>query len=225
MSNIILSTEIKGLDVEVFPSTESDISSSSTFDISKINELLLEENKTFLSKYSETLNKTHIGKRIKKVTLASGIGGTPEERSLGNIWNNKSSYTFDTYTLKSIKVFPAKEICDNCQKESNKLCSGCNRVFYCSRKCQLNKWNRHKLICKENKIIYSNPELKKMISESKVINPRIKVVLKNIKLNYESVIITDGEDFESQYLSGWITIEDNEKANYGIPDFLKLSHE
>ena len=40
--------------------------------------------------------------------------------------------------------------CRNCHKIDCKLrtCKNCRYVLYCSRKCQKNDWNQHKLKCK-----------------------------------------------------------------------------
>jgi hypothetical protein len=44
-----------------------------------------------------------------------------------------------------------KKYCDWCAKYATKCCSKCNRVYYCSKDCQINDWNRgivpHKLVC------------------------------------------------------------------------------
>ena len=47
-------------------------------------------------------------------------------------------------------------ICANCKREANseadkstfKLCSGCHKVHYCNRDCQLTDWRNHKASCK-----------------------------------------------------------------------------
>ena len=37
--------------------------------------------------------------------------------------------------------------CPVCEKIADQRCSGCRRVFYCSRDCQLSHWQKHKVIC------------------------------------------------------------------------------
>lgn len=38
--------------------------------------------------------------------------------------------------------------CKSCGNDGMKKCGGCRQVYYCSRKCQLNDWKRHKRECK-----------------------------------------------------------------------------
>ena len=46
-----------------------------------------------------------------------------------------------------------KRTCSNCKKSGTGFpkCSGCKRVYYCSRKCQKADWKRHKKVCKTKK--------------------------------------------------------------------------
>ena len=37
--------------------------------------------------------------------------------------------------------------CPVCEKIADQRCSGCRRVFYCSRDCQVSHWQKHKTIC------------------------------------------------------------------------------
>ena len=45
----------------------------------------------------------------------------------------------------------SEKACSNCGKDtkSNKRCTGCYTVWYCSRDCQVKKWKQHGKICKE----------------------------------------------------------------------------
>ena len=77
---------------------------------------------------------------------------------------------FSTYTISSAIIKKAmntfnsrleeKYICNGCKIISLKLkiCTGCNKVLYCSRECQKKDWKEHKKICKkdwkEHKKIY-----------------------------------------------------------------------
>uniref|UniRef100_A0A1A9WSR9 MYND-type domain-containing protein n=1 Tax=Glossina brevipalpis TaxID=37001 RepID=A0A1A9WSR9_9MUSC len=40
-----------------------------------------------------------------------------------------------------------KYICGNCLVKAKKKCSHCKSIYYCSRKCQLNDWPKHKKNC------------------------------------------------------------------------------
>lgn len=58
-------------------------------------------------------------------------------------------------TPESLKVEAAKKtdikskLCHVCSKPSNKLCSICKTVYYCSAACQKADWAAHKLTCKK----------------------------------------------------------------------------
>eukprot|EP01095_Lingulamoeba_sp_RSL-Kostka_P004975 TRINITY_DN1624_c0_g1_i1.p1 TRINITY_DN1624_c0_g1~~TRINITY_DN1624_c0_g1_i1.p1 ORF type:complete len:401 (-),score=56.37 TRINITY_DN1624_c0_g1_i1:209-1411(-) len=44
-----------------------------------------------------------------------------------------------------------KKLCSNCKAPNcTKLCSGCNSIYYCSRKCQADHWRIHKSKCINN---------------------------------------------------------------------------
>ena len=42
---------------------------------------------------------------------------------------------------------PAKMTCPVCNEAAEQRCSGCKKVFYCSRDCQVKHWSKHKLGC------------------------------------------------------------------------------
>lgn len=45
-----------------------------------------------------------------------------------------------------------KDQCFFCRKPNSKLCSGCNRTFYCTRECQVADRPRHRPVCKKPRI-------------------------------------------------------------------------
>jgi MYND finger len=38
-------------------------------------------------------------------------------------------------------------VCGVCGKKGLKLCTGCKKVYYCSKECQAEAWKEHKLVC------------------------------------------------------------------------------
>jgi hypothetical protein len=40
-----------------------------------------------------------------------------------------------------------KRICFVCKKDATSFCAQCRTIHYCSRKCQLNDWPIHRLLC------------------------------------------------------------------------------
>lgn len=53
---------------------------------------------------------------------------------------------------KSNKVSFA--ICSTCKKPANLRCTKCKLEWYCTRKCQANHWEKHKLLCSSNSGLY-----------------------------------------------------------------------
>ena len=51
-----------------------------------------------------------------------------------------------------------KLICAMCSKEGSKRCTRCGHANYCSKKCQRNDWNTHKLLCASMKDFLAAPE-------------------------------------------------------------------
>ena len=51
---------------------------------------------------------------------------------------------------KDMKKMGLGEACSNCGKhdENNQRCTGCRKVYYCSRECQETHWVQHKVMCK-----------------------------------------------------------------------------
>ena len=46
-------------------------------------------------------------------------------------------------------VIGVKSVCAVCKKDTkNSCCSGCHRLCYCSKECQVSDWKRHKSTCK-----------------------------------------------------------------------------
>uniref|UniRef100_A0A6A7FNI6 Protein msta-like n=1 Tax=Hirondellea gigas TaxID=1518452 RepID=A0A6A7FNI6_9CRUS len=43
-------------------------------------------------------------------------------------------------------------VCQFCEMEATTKCTGCRKVFYCSRDCQKNHWSAHKDVCRPYKI-------------------------------------------------------------------------
>ncbi len=130
-----------------------------------------------------TLDFSYIGKTVKRIDKSKTFPGI--------------------YLLKSFEVIKSEQVCGNCGLKNSKACSGCFREFYCSIKCQKNMWKIHKLCCGENKIYFDNPEQKKILSDYKDGYFNIKIILKDSD-SKELEIITNGSDFNSQYLNNWI---------------------
>lgn len=52
----------------------------------------------------------------------------------------------DVYDLEKLDRIEAKK-CSLCQEPSEKRCSRCKEVWYCSRECQVKDWENHKSTC------------------------------------------------------------------------------
>ncbi|XP_026806654.1 zinc finger MYND domain-containing protein 10 isoform X1 [Rhopalosiphum maidis] len=51
-------------------------------------------------------------------------------------------------TYEHIDDFEVKEnICAHCRQPAKNRCSKCKKQWYCSRKCQVTNWDKHKIIC------------------------------------------------------------------------------
>ena len=73
--------------------------------------------------------------------------------------------------------------CNNCGKITQNKCSGCKEIFYCSRKCQTDKWKSHKNVC----LLLSNKEVMNtyanIIYESYLTDDIFGLYLKLVKEN------------------------------------------
>jgi methyl coenzyme M reductase subunit D len=56
----------------------------------------------------------------------------------------------DAFVFGQIQMFGLGKQCNTCDKFDNKMnkCSGCQKIYYCNRECQLKDWPNHKQICK-----------------------------------------------------------------------------
>ena len=80
------------------------------------------------------------------------------EGAMSNVKINRDSideglqYLQDLETADNSRGYRKyKKICFGCGKLSNskiKICSGCNKIYYCNRECQKRDWKNHKAICK-----------------------------------------------------------------------------
>lgn len=43
-------------------------------------------------------------------------------------------------------------LCQKCEKDASTKCTGCRKVFYCSKECQKLHWNDHKDVCRPYKV-------------------------------------------------------------------------
>lgn len=54
------------------------------------------------------------------------------------------------------------KLCNFCNLSATNICSGCNKIYYCSKQCQVNDWLNHKLVCMNKScfLIFMNSEYK-----------------------------------------------------------------
>lgn len=57
------------------------------------------------------------------------------------------AFGLEPFEAKDSKSFTATN-CQVCSKATDKVCSGCKKVYYCSTKCQKTDWTKHKPICR-----------------------------------------------------------------------------
>lgn len=64
----------------------------------------------------------------------------------------QSAYNIDYLANYEETVKEAKQTnqCGKCKKIATKKCSKCERVYYCSRDCQVSEWSSHKIECQAN---------------------------------------------------------------------------
>jgi len=66
--------------------------------------------------------------------------------------------------------------CANCAALSEKCCTGCNRVYYCSVRCQTEDWSEHKARCKVGAFPQSRPEFSKLESTDYIIRDTLEAL-------------------------------------------------
>lgn len=71
-------------------------------------------------------------------------------------------------TDKDMKKMGLQGVCSNCGKddEETQRCTGCRKVYYCSKQCQRTHWEHHKAVCKSIKKLNSKKEKEKISSTS-----------------------------------------------------------
>ena len=92
--------------------------------------------------------------REKMQAVASSM--TPQEmlailvKSVRFTNEDKQKIETNAVQLKDIPSMLARQFCASCGKALDKpsSCGGCVVVNYCSRDCQVESWNQHKLVCK-----------------------------------------------------------------------------
>lgn len=78
---------------------------------------------------------------------------TEEEQNGGKVDNNKLPVIINKHIILRDKLKKYKHICNACKEEVHTdilYCSGCHRVAYHNRECQVNDWNSHKSECLHN---------------------------------------------------------------------------
>lgn len=106
-------------------------------------------------------NQQNQEKKLSKVSSGGGeVKPKKPDFSLGHLGNStinnrtESTSTSSNRINRDIKQITDK--CSNslCKNTSNKklaCCTGCMKVKYCCRDCQVQDWQSHKVVCKEQK--------------------------------------------------------------------------
>ncbi|XP_073837310.1 zinc finger MYND-type containing 10 [Musca autumnalis] len=90
---------------------------------------------TFLSK-----DKDHI------MTIAQRLNAAYNTDMLAELEEKAAETNKQTNTTSDLEKNVANK-CGNCYGSAEKKCSQCKTVYYCSRKCQLEDWPKHKINC------------------------------------------------------------------------------
>ena len=101
----------------------------------------------------------------------------------------------DAYNLDNIEYFMEDPTCGSCGKAASQRCRQCKSEWYCSKECQIKRWNTHKIMCKKLALINESELKYKKESEAakKDITPANK---ENINNNNKIIIqeITKNEE-------------------------------
>ncbi|CAH4028501.1 unnamed protein product [Pieris brassicae] len=69
------------------------------------------------------------------------VGQTPSNEDVTPMITHVTS-------LNSNASYISRGLCNVCKNETNTRCTGCYKVYYCSRECQLSEWYVHITLCK-----------------------------------------------------------------------------
>ena len=104
-------------------------------------------------------------KKLKSAPEAS----SPDAKGGGSALCNPSQASSPNTKFKKISYFyrvnsSLVKACSVCGSETDKRCTGCSSVYYCSRKCQAEDWKLHKMVCAKlksnNEVIHDNEKKK-----------------------------------------------------------------
>jgi len=126
---------------------------------------------------AKAMEKAMVKKKIRKDLCAVRTGDASNEQLEVEAWH-KLAKNLAAIGLKS----PRCQTCDEwaTKEVTISLCTGCRKVYYCSRECQKKNWKKHKPICKKDgeseptPIItynYTEEERKAVIWETSIIGP------------------------------------------------------